>query len=752
MTDKKFNVSMSAENIGPHYGAHKLTFSEKVDSNKIIFYAENGVGKSFISRAFRLCAPLKTNVNADDILTLDKEEGHFHFGIRANDIDKNLDISIKRGEVPIVSNKSMLLFHVFNSDYVEDNVKAKNYTPDGKIEGYILGKVQIDLTEERRNAATLQEEIDADSKVIDDIVEEAKSFLRDQGVMTNTTEYQKITREKIEHGFEYDTTDSVEQCVQKIKTLEGIPEDLPDINYDSKHAELSFLDELKSVLMTIYPKSDWDEEFVKEYKEHQTFIEAGLEFDLESKKCPFCKREYDLDALNLINRYKEYRNDREAQVVGQLRNLRQLVKQMTETLDSEGQKITSAMLQLSTIQKYFPSLASVKLKTIERMDEYKALFRSLYEMILKKIDNLCIAIDNVENTIGECRQVWSEIESIQKNNLSVADTANKTKNDANTERRLLRKNLCKAKSLCLQSELSDRFESIKKRQDRLKKVKEEIARKEQQTKISKREKVYETLGSSLNRFFHEKYQIDKDTFQIKFYGNNIGEKASKILSDGEKSIVAFCWYLAETHIIINSEDDYNKLFFVIDDPISSMDFNFVYAVAQAIRDIKGTFGITSHERIWIFTHNNEFFNIVTRNNIMANAFIMTPGKIMIFNNQLLMPYENHLSDLVEIVNKSKEPNHTTGNSIRHVIETISRFESPEIALVEYVRGNDILSKDSFIFTLCQDLSHGGVRMEIPYSEDVLREAAKKVIDFIKSKYPGQLKSIRQKVENKQNNQ
>ena len=102
----------------------------------------------------------------------------------------------------------------------------------------------------------------------------------------------------------------------------------------------------------------------------------------------------------------------------------------------------------------------------------------------------------------------------------------------------------------------------------------------------------------------------------------IGEKASSILSDGEKSIVAFCWYLAETHTIINSESDYNKLFFIIDDPISSMDFHFVYAVAQSIRDIKSYFGLSAHERIWIFTHNNEFFSIMMRNGILTNAFFM----------------------------------------------------------------------------------------------------------------------------------
>ena len=57
-------------------------------------------------------------------------------------------------------------------------------------------------------------------------------------------------------------------------------------------------------------------------------------------------------------------------------------------------------------------------------------------------------------------------------------------------------------------------------------------------------------------FFSGKYIIDEDTFQIQFLGKSIRNKASSVLSDGEKSIVAFCLYLAETHKVVNNEDDY----------------------------------------------------------------------------------------------------------------------------------------------------------------------------------------------------
>lgn len=207
-------------------------------------------------------------------------------------------------------------------------------------------------------------------------------------------------------------------------------------------------------------------------------------------------------------------------------------------------------------------------------------------------------------------------------------------------------------------------------------------------------------------------------------------------------IVAYCYYLASTHLHINREDDYGKLFFIIDDPVSSMDFHFVYAVAGSLRDIKAHFGITTYDRMWVFTHNLEFYSIVARNHIINNAYIMRQGKIEPLKHQLLMPYENHLKDIVEIASGIQQPSHTTGNSIRHVLETVCRFEYPEKNLETYITENEILGNNSCIFTLCQDLSHGSVRNQPPYSHEVIIEACKIVVEFMKSKYQGQIDALK----------
>lgn len=254
--------------------------------------------------------------------------------------------------------------------------------------------------------------------------------------------------------------------------------------------------------------------------------------------------------------------------------------------------------------------------------------------------------------------------------------------------------------------------------------------------------MYSTLTSFLNLFFDGKYTIDKESFQIRFLGNTVGPNASRILSDGEKSIVAYCYYLSTTHLLVERESDYDKLFFIIDDPISSMDFHYVYMVAQSLRDIKNTFGITSHERIWVFTHNMEFLSIITRNHILEKAFVITPGKIDKIDSRLLMPYESHLTDIVRIARREALPTHTTANSIRHVIETVCQFEYPELGIENYISSDEILSKNAYIYSICQDLSHGKLRNQPPYSADILISACDTIVEFMNSKYKGQIDAIK----------
>ena len=104
------------------------------------------------------------------------------------------------------------------------------------------------------------------------------------------------------------------------------------------------------------------------------------------------------------------------------------------------------------------------------------------------------------------------------------------------------------------------LKEIESKKKELIRLQDSIRYKEQQAKVSRKDKVLDTLTYLLNQFFYDKYTLDPDSFEIQFRGKNLGKNVGNYLSDGEKGIVAFCLYLAYVHQLIETEEDYDKLF------------------------------------------------------------------------------------------------------------------------------------------------------------------------------------------------
>ena len=86
------------------------------------------------------------------------------------------------------------------------------------------------------------------------------------------------------------------------------------------------------------------------------------------------------------------------------------------------------------------------------------------------------------------------------------------------------------------------------------------------------------------------------------------------------------------------------------------------------------------------------------------------------------------------------PNHTTANSIRHILETLTKFEAIDLnkdSLKEYIKLN--ISPDTKSYTMIQDLSHGGWRTEqAPITNKDFKDVCETIIKHIEKKYLGQI--------------
>lgn len=170
-----------------------------------------------------------------------------------------------------------------------------------------------------------------------------------------------------------------------------------------------------------------------------------------------------------------------------------------------------------------------------------------------------------------------------------------------------------------------------------------------------------------------------------------------------------------------------------------MDFNHVYSICGIIRNLKEIIK-SERERFIILTHNIDFMRVLSGNNIVSKRFILKESKLKEFNNNLTVPYINHLHDIYKVANKTESPKHTTANSIRHIIETLNKFENIDSTtdlISKYIKEN--VTEESKTYTLINDLSHGGWRTEqAPIHDDDFILVCQTIIAIIGKKYKGQL--------------
>lgn len=750
-----FRIGLKMSNIGPH---KNLDFNCNVRTNKIAYYAANGVGKTFISRMFGLVEKeqLKTeknmeyipqeNINVDNLLSLDNGNLATNGNMILKIDGKELNIVLKQGASPEIDNGTGYLFHVFNSEYVKLNVEPLNYEMNGEISGYIVGQEEIDLTKDKEHLIKISEEINNISTYIETEIEKAKEELRKEGVFQTTKEYKNLNWANLQNSECIESGSSFSEIVKKLDFLAKIPEDLPPISVPKFDIDSSVFDDILVLLNTRYPMKNWDQEFIIRLKENQSFFEKGIELSGTGDNCPFCKQKYNQDALLLIKRYKEYLKDKEAEVGRQILKAKSTIHDVIERTDKYNNDVLTACNQLNRIKTYFPSLAFCNLYALDLVAEFK----SAIDNILESLEHKAVDISWVPNDVNHQMKkikfiIRSEIEKSIKNKMLII-TINQKKSDTNKERLMLRRKLCMTQFQKYFQNLKPVFKKYYEEKKESEQLQIIIKEKESTVKANKKDEVYKTLNYLFKQFFQGKYSVEQDSFQFKFFDSNIGVKANVVLSDGEKNIVAFCYYLAYSHILLSNENDYKKLFFIIDDPVSSMDFNYVYAIAQVMRDLPiilpNILKDNTHLKMWVFTHNIEFLSILLRNNILDKAFILTKDKISKLNKEILLPYVGHLHDIYCISKNEMEPNHTTGNSIRHVLEVMCHFENPTSKIADYIRKNEVLSSCAYINSFCQDFSHGNIRSEQPISPEDIKTACEKVIEFISTKYEGQIDYIK----------
>ena len=747
---KNIGLTFDADGIGPHYNGNKINNSQHATGAlKIAIYAENGTGKTFFSRMFALSEkPLKTVEDTERLLSLGENRGFFKFTIKNSGTPiHEYNVQLQKGNLPNISvSGKNYKYHVFNSDYVEENIAQQEYSPDGsEITGYVLGKENIDVSDEKKKKESIEEELENLGNLIEKKISDSKSELKSKKINSVLNEFKRIDKALVLSEQKTSEQESYVTLCSQLTTLKSIPDNIPTLTVNTYPVYIECLRDTVTYLKTSYSRTHFDElamKMIEKVRTDPNFYYAGLlKYESsEEERCPFCHQKLHEYGMYVLDLYKEYFNQQESQVISEIETNINAVLKIGKDIKERHTSYNKMVALFSKYKNYIPEYKdiipkvlpndNVAMKSIENIvltlqKKKSDIERNSFD-ISEYINEVLLHIETIEVIFNEQYQISLNLQSVLENSDSV--------------RKGLHRKLCNSKLNSIIDDCTNEIKRIKELQEEWLKLDNSIKKKEGKSKKAKKEMVIEDLKAYLNYFFHEKYQFDEKTFGISFNNYSLNKKAKHVLSDGEKSIVAFCYYLATAHMLVEQEDDYEDLFFVFDDPISSMDFKYVYAIADVIRGLQNSFAQSGHEmklKFLVFTHNAEFMSILMRNKVVNLKLNLKPGIIEPMQEELLLPYEHHLQDLLNVIS-NKKPTHTTPNSIRHVIETIMHFASPkENSSEKYVRKNDILNQNAYLYGLMQDGSHGAVRIEKPVTDSEVVEAASVTIEFVKSMFPHQ---------------
>ncbi|MCY4100614.1 MAG: AAA family ATPase, partial [Rhodobacteraceae bacterium] len=334
---------------------------------------------------------------------------------------------------------------------------------------------------------------------------------------------------------------------------------------------------------------------------------------------------------------------------------------------------------------------------------------------------------------------------------------------ADDERKKLQRKACTVFEVEFAIDSWAEIEILRKFSDEVREIKEELTTLEESSPINlARDRVADTFELLLKEFFSDKYIFDRNNFVLKRGDQVMARGPHRTLSDGEKTVIAFCYFIACIHRKVKANSEYRKLFLVFDDPVTSLSYDFVFSIAQILKNLnisdqgevstnpgKIDGNKSPKPNLLVLTHSSYFFNILRTNKVVKPEATFTlhcdgnAHKLTHISNYVA-PFEQQLDHVFMVANGS-DPNHGTGNAIRSVLEAIGRFCRPDKSqslqdFITFLADEIGLSLKSI---LINSLCHGTYYDETPTPDD-LKLACKETLSVVEYYAVGHIELIKSK--------
>ncbi|UXC28776.1 AAA family ATPase [Aliarcobacter butzleri] len=320
----------------------------------------------------------------------------------------------------------------------------------------------------------------------------------------------------------------------------------------------------------------------------------------ETANCPFCQQK--TVTKNLADEIKNY---------------------FDKTYESKIDLLKGLQSQYQTIKNNIPALDSFLVN--DYANAVKIELESLHTKLLTVLSQNIIAIENKiklpsnKITLQSSSQALKDFnELVEKINKEITKHNEKIKNKENVKDSIKKEfwEIMRWEYDAYVSAYENDLKGLEKEEkalnDDIIKIQHDIKAqrdiiKENQDKTINIQKAIESINYQLSLLGLHGFEIKP--FEDKFYRivrDNEGKPEFKSLSEGEKMIISFLYFLELCKGKESETEEIQNKIVVIDDPISSLSHNYIFNVAQLIK--KEFFETSNYIQVFVLTHSMYFFH------------------------------------------------------------------------------------------------------------------------------------------------
>ena len=419
------------------------------------------------------------------------------------------------------------------------------------------------------------------------------------------------------------------------------------------------------------------------------WVQKGIPLHKDSTECKFCSQRLPDNRIEDLNSFYSKK----------LKEIQDAIGEATRKIDAERKIIE---INLPVKKDIAEHLQTQYESAINAYEKQKEIYKEKLSILEKDLHSKGSYIFNaIKSTEIELVSLQSQLDSI----IAVIKNHNKWLSEFEERKSAAIKKLLKHYVAEYLKEEDYNNKEYKKNcaKQIIEKIQEKINNNNQSIKsfneqLSSTAKGQGELNNILEILLHRddiKIEIRDEKFRLERSGY-----PAEHLSEGEKSAIAFAYFLTELKALRN--DDPPKLpktIIFIDDPISSLDSNHIFQVRSLLKDF---FKTEDFAQLFISTHNFEFFSMlmdseelfhrqkktkadyyfIKRNDAGGSKIEHLPSTFKDYNSEYVSIF-HILNDFNKLADKSTFP-HTVllPNAMRRFLELYTAMKYPSSKSVD----------------------------------------------------------------------